>query len=232
MANLATTYHSQGRYEEAEKLQMQVIETSKVKLGDHHPHTLACIGNLAFILGDQGRLQDSEKLEEQVMESSKKTLGDDHPDTLASMTNLAVTYNDQGRWQEAEIVVRRGDPAEAINAQRLAEMENDSNLPTTTPSDKPSPSYYDEDDEDMEADGENRLDASTKVTLALTNGVSKSHGLTHCRGSVTAIGKTRGRKNLKDYPSSWGFDKCQMTLKKRIMAIFASMAGVAGLRKI
>ncbi|KAK8140728.1 hypothetical protein G3M48_002331, partial [Beauveria asiatica] len=53
-----------------------------------------------------------------------------------------------------------------------------------------------------------------------------SRGLTHCRGSVTAIGKTRGRKNPKDYPSSWGFDKCQMTLKKRIMAIFASMAGV------
>ncbi|KAM3562117.1 hypothetical protein MY1884_002023 [Beauveria asiatica] len=79
----------------------------------------------------------------------------------------------------------------------------------------------------MKVNGENRLDASTKITLALTNGVSKSRGLTHCRGSVTAIGKTRGRKNHKDYPSSWGFDKCQMTLKKRIMVRLKLSEGTA-----
>ncbi|KAK8140726.1 hypothetical protein G3M48_002340, partial [Beauveria asiatica] len=95
------------------------------------------------------------------------------------------------------------------------------------PSDKPSPSYDDEDDEDMKANGENRLEASTKITLVLTNGVSKSRGLTHCHCSVTAIGKTRGRKNRKDYPSSWGFDKCQMTLRKRIMVRLKLSEGTA-----
>ncbi len=33
-------------------------------------------------------------------------------------------------------------------------------------------------------------------------------------------GKSRGRKNRRDYPSSWGFDKGQMTMKKRVMAVF------------
>ena len=31
---------------------------------------------------------------------------------------------------------------------------------------------------------------------------------------------SRGRKNRRDYPPSWGFDKGQMTMKKRVMAVF------------
>lgn len=126
-------------------------------------------------------------------------------------------------------IVQQEDPAEAINAQRLAEVENDSsvhqtleknNLPTTTPSNHATPCEDDEEDDDMEDDGEDRLNASPKKKMALTNGVSKSRGITHSRGGVPLIVKTRGRKNRKDYPSSWGFDKGQMTMKKRIMAVF------------
>lgn len=126
-------------------------------------------------------------------------------------------------------IVQQEDPAEAINAQRLAEVENDSsvhqtleknNLPTTTPSNHATPCEDDEEDDDMEDDGEDRLNASPKKKMALTNGVSKSRGITHSRGGVPLIAKTRGRKNRKDYPSSWGFDKGQMTMKKRIMAVF------------
>ncbi|PVH69571.1 hypothetical protein DL98DRAFT_394098, partial [Cadophora sp. DSE1049] len=39
MANLASTYTNQGGWEEAEKLELQVMETSKTKLGVHHPAT-------------------------------------------------------------------------------------------------------------------------------------------------------------------------------------------------
>ncbi|KAF1828470.1 hypothetical protein BDW02DRAFT_512229 [Decorospora gaudefroyi] len=48
MANLAATYRNQGRWDEAEKLEVQVIETSKMKLGADHPSTLASINNLAY----------------------------------------------------------------------------------------------------------------------------------------------------------------------------------------
>ncbi|KAK4220429.1 hypothetical protein QBC38DRAFT_215256 [Podospora fimiseda] len=40
MANLASAYRNQGRWEEAEKLEVQVMETSKTKLRADHPDTL------------------------------------------------------------------------------------------------------------------------------------------------------------------------------------------------
>ncbi|KAG4217100.1 hypothetical protein PC116_g34419 [Phytophthora cactorum] len=52
------------------------------------------------------------------------------------------------------------------------------------------------------------------------NGVQKSRGLTHSRGGVQLSGRGKSRKNRREYPSSWGFDKGQMTMKKRVMAVF------------
>ncbi|RYP58955.1 hypothetical protein DL770_010316 [Monosporascus sp. CRB-9-2] len=72
MANLASTYRNQGRWEEAEKLIVQ------------------------------GRWEEAEKLHVQVMEICKAKLGANHPLTLTSMANLASTYRNQGRWEEAE----------------------------------------------------------------------------------------------------------------------------------
>jgi hypothetical protein len=48
MHNLASTYWSQGRWKEAEELEMQVIETRKKVLGAEHPATLTSIANLAL----------------------------------------------------------------------------------------------------------------------------------------------------------------------------------------
>ena len=48
MANLASTYWNQGRWNEAEELQMQELETCKRVLGSEHPSTLTSIGNLAL----------------------------------------------------------------------------------------------------------------------------------------------------------------------------------------
>jgi hypothetical protein len=48
MANLASTYRNQGRWDAAEELEVQVMETCKKKLGADHPDTLTSIANLAF----------------------------------------------------------------------------------------------------------------------------------------------------------------------------------------
>ena len=49
MGNLASTYQNQGRWNEAEGLevQVQVIETRKRVLGEEHPDTLTSMANLA-----------------------------------------------------------------------------------------------------------------------------------------------------------------------------------------
>ncbi|KZL83841.1 kinesin light chain 3 [Colletotrichum incanum] len=63
MANLASTYRNQGRWEEAEKLDVQVMETRKTKLGADHPDTLTSMANLASTYRNQGRWEEAEKLE-------------------------------------------------------------------------------------------------------------------------------------------------------------------------
>ncbi|KAN0070946.1 purine and uridine phosphorylase [Elaphomyces granulatus] len=81
----------QGRWMEAEKLGVQVMETFKTVLGPEHPDTLTSMSNLASTYRYRGQWMEAEKLEVQV-----------HPNTLTSMHNLASTYRNQGRWMEAE----------------------------------------------------------------------------------------------------------------------------------
>ncbi|KAF2478029.1 uncharacterized protein BDR25DRAFT_348315 [Lindgomyces ingoldianus] len=84
MANLASTYWNQGRWDAAEKLEVEVMETRKKKLGADHPDTLTSMANLASTAGG----------------------GTDHPDTLTSIGNLAYTMKRQGRNAEAISLIR------------------------------------------------------------------------------------------------------------------------------
>ncbi|KAI1079287.1 hypothetical protein F5B20DRAFT_171649 [Whalleya microplaca] len=132
-------------------------------------------------------------------------------------------------------IVQQEDPAEAINAKRLAEVENDkevhqtlekNQLPLTTQTVSNS---YEEDDDEM-ADEDDLLDEELKGRKLTSpamkkkgnppNGVQKSRGMTHSRGGPPLSGKGKSRKNRKDYPPSWGFDKGQMTMKKRVITVF------------
>ncbi|UKZ58021.1 hypothetical protein TrVGV298_011882 [Trichoderma virens] len=126
-------------------------------------------------------------------------------------------------------IVQQEDPAEAINAKRLAEVAEDknvhqtlekNNLPVTT---QTSMTEDDEDDEDM-ADDDETDDVAKSTSSPLKknsqNRVSKSRGITHSRGGVPLSTKSRGRNKRRDYPSSWGFNKGQMTMKKRVLAVF------------
>ena len=100
--NLASTYRKQGRWAEAEKLDVQVVETRKTVLGPEHPDTLSSMSSLASTYRNQGRWREAEKLDVQVIETRKAILGSEHPATLTSMSDLASTYRNQGRWREAE----------------------------------------------------------------------------------------------------------------------------------
>jgi tetratricopeptide (TPR) repeat protein len=98
----ATTLSSDGRYEEAKELHLQVTQTRKRVLGDEHPDTLTGMHSLALTFWNQGRWKEAEELNVQVTQTRKRVLGDEHPHTLLSMGNLALTYSYQGRWKEAE----------------------------------------------------------------------------------------------------------------------------------
>ena len=58
MANVALTYGDQGRWKEAEQLQVQVLETQKQVLGPEHPDTLTSMANLAYTWKSLGNIRD------------------------------------------------------------------------------------------------------------------------------------------------------------------------------
>ena len=88
MANIASTYRSQGRWNEAEQLQVQVMDMSKKLLGVEHPNTLTSIESLASTYSNQGRWNEAEQLNVQVMDMRKKLLSAEHSDTLTCMAKF------------------------------------------------------------------------------------------------------------------------------------------------
>ncbi|KAK6430542.1 hypothetical protein LTR95_013305 [Oleoguttula sp. CCFEE 5521] len=102
MSDLATTYWNQGRWKEAEELEVKVLEASRRVLGAEHVDTLIYMNNLGSTYRIQGRWKEAEELQVKVLEARRRVLGAEHVDTLMSMNNLALTYADQGRWKEAE----------------------------------------------------------------------------------------------------------------------------------
>ncbi len=102
MWKYARCLYSDGRWDEAEELFSQILETEKNMHGTDYINTQNALAWVASTYRNQGRWTEAEELFVQVMETRKKTLGDNHPSTLTSMANLASTYRNQGRWTEAE----------------------------------------------------------------------------------------------------------------------------------
>ena len=63
MANLASTYKNQGRWKEAEELEVLVSDMRKRVLDSEHPDTLTSMVNLASTYRNQGRWKEAEELE-------------------------------------------------------------------------------------------------------------------------------------------------------------------------
>lgn len=170
------------------------------------------------------------------------------PDATGKCSTCSQTFsNAQDFYEHLDDcvlrIVQQEDPAEAVNARRLAEVENDrevhhtlekNNLPTTT---QITAMAEDEEEEDIDEEEGMPYDEQDLKALGIktsasptkksrgnpVNGVQKSRGLTHSRGGVSfskSNNQNKGRKHRREYPSSWGFDKGQMVMKKRVLAVF------------
>ncbi|KAF1836479.1 kinesin light chain [Decorospora gaudefroyi] len=148
----ATTLFSDGRYKEAEELQVQVMQTRKRVLTNDHPSTLTSMDNLASTyrkqgrwkeaeellvqvmqtMKRQGRWKEAEELQVQVMQTMRRVLSDEHPNTLTIMANLAGTYRKQGRWKEALTLMER---CFQLREQVLGEQHPDTQSSLNTLSD-------------------------------------------------------------------------------------------------
>ncbi|MBI5724928.1 MAG: tetratricopeptide repeat protein [Planctomycetes bacterium] len=92
----------EGKYEQAEELFREVLETHRRLLGVDHPETLRTINSLSQAMFDQGKYDQAEKLIRAVLDVRRRMFNSEHPDTLESMSQLAVLLRNAGRIEEAE----------------------------------------------------------------------------------------------------------------------------------
>ncbi|EJT78138.1 hypothetical protein GGTG_03240 [Gaeumannomyces tritici R3-111a-1] len=82
MAELAATYHNQGRYDEAKKMKVEVLALRRDVLGDKHPHTIGSIAELVATYHALGRYDEVEKISVEVLELRRDVLNNKHPHTI------------------------------------------------------------------------------------------------------------------------------------------------------
>ena len=85
MANLASTYWNQGRWEEAEELEVQVMETSKRMLGAGASRHADQHGQPGVDVLESRPVEGGRKAGGAGDGDEKRKLGQEHPDTLTSM---------------------------------------------------------------------------------------------------------------------------------------------------
>jgi serine/threonine protein kinase/tetratricopeptide (TPR) repeat protein len=102
MRDLAWSLFQQGRLEDAEKLQRQVLDSELRVLGPQSLETVDNQGNLAAMLDDKGEHAEAEKLNREVLEAKRRLLGPQSRQTLAAMDNLAINLARSGKLAEAE----------------------------------------------------------------------------------------------------------------------------------
>ena len=81
-----------GKYTEAEKLDIQVLDARNIILGAEHSDTINAMGNLAKTYQYLGKYTEAEKLDIKVLDARNKILEVEHPDTIKAMESLAATY--------------------------------------------------------------------------------------------------------------------------------------------
>jgi hypothetical protein len=81
---------NQGRWEEAEELDVQVMETSKRVLGQEHPSTLTSMANLAWTLKSQGCNDEALELITKCVQLMTQKLGVNHPNTKVCTSTLKM----------------------------------------------------------------------------------------------------------------------------------------------
>ncbi len=119
LARLVAYHDSQrGDYNSARKLEEQVLEVRRTRLGGHHPATLTAMSSLALTLCNQGHLAEARNIQEELVKVCGSVLGEEQMETLAAMHNLGWTLYRQGdltaarKLQERVLLIRRRSAGE------------------------------------------------------------------------------------------------------------------------
>jgi tetratricopeptide (TPR) repeat protein len=93
---LGSLYKSQGRLDEAAKVQKESLEIFSKSLGQRDPTRLNSVFNLAQTYMDQSRFKEAAQLMSEGLRLRREVLGSNHPTTLESSVWLAFVVHQQG----------------------------------------------------------------------------------------------------------------------------------------
>jgi tetratricopeptide (TPR) repeat protein len=106
MTGLALLYRGQERYDDAERLLLQVLKIEEQQHSEDHAEVLRTKNNIAHIYELQERYEDAAPLYYEVLEKRKSVLGINHPETIGHLYNMA------------DFELRRGNPSAAMERLR------------------------------------------------------------------------------------------------------------------
>ncbi|KAJ4857793.1 tetratricopeptide repeat domain-containing protein [Trichoderma breve] len=99
---LVWIYRDQGRYKEAEELQIKGLSFHQKLYGEKERCTIDAMAELASIYADQKRYDEAKKLKIKTLALYSEVLGERHPATVDAMGSLAETYILTGMVEEGK----------------------------------------------------------------------------------------------------------------------------------
>jgi Tfp pilus assembly protein PilF len=99
-------YMQQGKLDQAEQLNQELVNQREAQLGAHDPATLWSKLGLAWLHNLQGRYDLAEAQYIEIIKAYESNLGDDHPGTLLSKSNLGLVYSARRKHAQSEPLFR------------------------------------------------------------------------------------------------------------------------------
>ncbi|KAL2870031.1 putative C2H2 finger domain protein [Aspergillus lucknowensis] len=167
--------------------------------------------------------------------SSNKSVSDYCQDATGKCSTCSGTFsNAQDFYEHLDDcvlrVVQQEEPSEAINQQRLAEVEADDEVKKTMEKHKLIDAAgfveaYDDENDDDDNDFDDRRPTKntskagkgSRVILGNNNAVTKHSSNANNKGRITA---SKRRNNRDQYPQSWGCPSRNIKMKKRVLCVF------------
>lgn len=158
--------------------------------------------------------------------AGKKPGSDYAPDATGMCSTCSQTFgNAQDFYEHLDDcvlrIVQQEDPAEAVNARRLAEVVNDAEVHNTLERND----LVTAEDEEESDPGYGEVEWEMPVIKTSSPPTKKSkgnptHGVQKFRGSAKTTNQNKGRRINIEFPRSWGYDDDQMVFKKRVASVF------------
>ena len=98
---LAVAYHTQGKYEEAERSYREVLAAIIATSGPQNPELAQLLNNLGRLYFEEKRYKEAEPLYARSLALVEESLGRDHPKVARRLVNLADLYFAIGKHSEA-----------------------------------------------------------------------------------------------------------------------------------